>query len=134
MSPILTVFLVICSLAVIAVTVMLVRMANQLVRSGAELERLARSLNEGLLPRVERVLDQTQAELVELRTATEAARKVALTAGRAAEAVRDITTATRDAVSPVLRAVEEIGSGARQVTAMVVGFKTALSVLHRPHD
>jgi hypothetical protein len=133
-NPFLTVFLVVCSLAVIAVTVVLVRMANQLVSSGAELERLARSLSEGLLPRAERVLDQAQAELVELRAATEAARKVTQAATRAAETVGEITTATRDAISPILVAVREVGDAMRQVTAVAAGFKTALSVLRRPRD
>lgn len=131
-NPVLTVFLVVCSLAVIVVTIVLVRMANQLVRSGVELERLARSLGEGLLPRAERVLDQAQAELVELRAATEAARKMTLAASGAAETVSEITTRARDAISPILGAVGEIGDAMRHVTAVTAGFKTALSVLRRP--
>jgi hypothetical protein len=127
-----TIFLLVCSAAVIVVTVVLVRMANQLVRTGAELERLARSLGQDLIPRAERVLEQTAGELVELRAATETARKVAQSATRAVETVGDLTESARNALTPIIGAVGEVGDAMRQVTAVAVGFKAAVGSLRRP--
>jgi len=127
-----TVFLLVCSAAVITITVVLVRMAGQLVRTGAELERLARTLGEDLIPRAERVLDQTATELVELRAATEAARRVAQSATRTVETVGEVTGRARGAVLPILEAVESVGEAMRQVTAVSAGFKAASgSLRHR---
>ena len=126
-----TVFLLVCSAAVIVITVVLVRMANQLTRTGAELERLTRSLGQDLIPRAERVLEQTAGELVELRAATETARKVAESATRAVDTVGDITASARNALHPIIGAVAEVGGAMRQVTAVAVGFKTAVGALRR---
>lgn len=126
-----TVFLLVCSAAVITITVVLVRMAGQLVRTGAELERLARTLGEDLIPRAERVLDQTANELVELRAATEAARRVAQSATRTVETVGEVTGRARGAVLPILEAVESVGDAMRQVTAVSAGFKAAIGSLRQ---
>lgn len=126
-----TVFLLVSSAAVIVITVVLVRMANQLIRTGSELERLARSLGSDLIPRAERVLEQTAAELVELRAATESARKVAQSATKAVETVGQITTSTKNALAPIIDAVGEVGDAMRQVTAVATGFKAAIGSLRR---
>ena len=126
-----TVFLLVCSAAVIIITVVLVRMAGQLVRTGAELERLARTLGEDLIPRAERVLDQTAQELIELRSATEAARRVAQGATRAVDTVGEITSRAQGAVLPILAAGVGGGGAMRQVTAVTAGFKVALGSLRK---
>jgi len=125
------IFLYVASVAVIVLTIVLVRMANQVVRTAGEVERLTRSLSEGLIPRAERVLDQTANELVELRAATESARRVAQGATKTVDAVGDLTAATRHALSPALRAVQEVGGALHQVTALASGFRTAAGALRR---
>ena len=124
-----TVLLFVASGAVIVITVVLVRMATQLMRTATEVERLTRSVNDDLLPRVERVLEQTASELIELCATTEAARRIAQNATKTVETVGEFTTATRHAVTPILHAVEEVGGLFRQVTALALGFKTTLGAL-----
>jgi hypothetical protein len=107
-------------------------MAHQLTRTGAELERLTRSLSDDLLPRAERVLEQTAGELVELRAATEAATRVAQGATRVVEAAGEMTAATKNALTPIIGTVGEVGGALRQVTAVAAGFRAALGALRRP--
>jgi hypothetical protein len=45
--------------------------------------------------------------------------------------VGEITTATKNALTPIIGAVGEVGDAMRQVTAVAAGFKAAIGSLRR---
>jgi hypothetical protein len=126
-----TVLLLVSAAAVIVVSAFLARLIHQLGRTGAEVEKLARSLNEDLLPKIQRVLDQTEAELVEIRAITRSAQSVSATADRIATTVGEIVVRAQDAIAPGLQAVSEFGDYLRQGAAIMAGLKAGLGALRR---
>jgi predicted PurR-regulated permease PerM len=126
-----TVLLLVSSAAVILVTVFLARMIQQLVRTASQVEHLARSLNDDLLPKIERVLDQTEAELVEIKAITRSVQNISASADRVVSTVGDVVVRAQDAITPGLNAVAEFSGYLRQGMAMMVGLKAGLGALRR---
>lgn len=118
--------------ALVILTVYLVRMAAQLTRTGAALEKLARSLDDGTLPRLDGVLDEAREQLTHVRGVAEAAHKAADGAGRIVGVAEDVAERARYSVSPVFDAVHDLGGHLRQVVAVVAGIRAGLAVLRKP--
>jgi hypothetical protein len=116
---------------VIVVAIFVVRLVRQLTRAGAELEQLTHSLNNSLLPRVERLLDKTEAEMAEVRAISLSVQRMADTADQVLGTVGDIVVRARDSVEPVFSAVGTIGKPIRQGAAIWTGVKAGMGVLRR---
>jgi uncharacterized protein YoxC len=120
------VLMFVAAAAIVVLTFYLVRMARQLTGAAAEIESVIRTLNESTLPRIERVLDQTQAELGELRGATQAAERIAGT-------VQDVVNRAQTAIMPALDTVSDVALYVKQVSAVVHGLRAGWGALRRPH-
>lgn len=127
-----TVVLVVCGVALVVLTVYLVRMASQLIRTGAALEKLARSLDDSTLPRLDGVLDEAREQLTHVRGVAEAAQRAADGADRIVGVAGDLADRARDSVSPVFDAVHDLSGHLRQVVAVVAGVRAGLSILRKP--
>ncbi len=132
MEAVTIVVLVICGVALVILTVYLARMASQLIRTGAALEKLARSLDDSTLPRLDGVLDEAREQLTHVRAVAEAAHRAADGTDRIVGVAGDMADRARDSVSPVFDAVHEFSGHLRQVVAVVAGVRAGLSFLRKP--
>lgn len=124
-------FIVLAVVAAVA-TVFIVKLVRQLTRTAAEAERLVRTLNVQLVPRIERVLEQAEGEMVEVRAVTRAASGIVTSADRIIDSVGNVVVQAQETVNPILQAVGDIGTYARQGAAVLAGVKAGLVSLKRP--
>jgi predicted PurR-regulated permease PerM len=120
--------------AIVVVTVLQAVLVTQLKRTGAEIERLAHTVNVDLLPRAERILEKSEAEMAEVRAVTESLHRITDSADQIVEAVGEFVGRTRDSVEPVIAAVGTIGRPIRQGAAIWTGVRAGLDVLRRRGD
>ena len=114
--------------AVIVLTVVLIRV---LIRFQALIDRLegtARFL-ETSRPKIDRILDDLEAELVELRGISEKANRIVGSA-------ESVTTDLRVAVQPILNEVSDLARSVRHVRAAAVAVRAGLGAWwgHRHAD
>lgn len=126
------ILLAVIAVAVVVLTIFLVRMIQQLVKTAAEVERLTRSLNDDLLPRIERVMGQTEAELVEIRVVTKTAQNITASVERVVGSVTGLVGRVENAIHPAVELAEGVGSYARQGTAVLAGVRAGLAAFRKP--
>jgi uncharacterized protein YoxC len=106
-------------LAVVACAIVLIRVLHRLQALIARLEGTARWL-ETSQPKIDRILDGLDAELVELRGVTEKANRIAGSA-------ESVATGVKVAVQPFIGEVAELGQSLRQVRAAAVAVHAGIS-------
>jgi uncharacterized protein YoxC len=107
------------AIAVVASAVLLIRVLVRLRPLIDRLDGTAQFL-ETSRPKVERILDSLEAELVELRGISEKANRIVGSA-------ESVTTDLRDAVRPLITEVSDLGQSVRHVRAAAVAVRAGLT-------
>ena len=129
-----SVLLLVSAAAVGLVAVFLVRLIQQLSRTASEVELLARSINQDLLPRMERVLDKVEVELTAIEGVTESARRVSEGAGRMVGTLEGMAEKARDTADPILDAIAVLAGPLPRGVAIFSGIRAAWGAWRRPRD
>jgi len=115
--------LLIIAVAAVISTIVLIRLANQLGRTSQEVEQLARHVNY-MQPRIERLMEEAEAELVQIRGVTSSAKNIATDLELVAEN-------TRKTLLPALQGISAFSEPLRYVSAAMAGAKIGMKVLAR---
>ena len=119
------VLLMVIALASVAGSIALFRVAGQVIRTAAEVEQVARHVNY-LQPRIERLLEEAEGELVQARELTRKANSIAVDLEMVAEQ-------TRKTVMPALQGISAIAGPLQYIGAAVTGAKIGMKVLGKKH-
>lgn len=124
MSPVFQyIVLSVIALAAVVVAVYVVIVFARLRTLIDHLDGTARYL-EASRPKIDRILDNLEAELVELRRVSEKVNHIAGDAER-------VTTDVRRAIQPIVDEVSDLAGTVRHVRAAAVAFRAGLSVWRR---
>lgn len=115
------VLLLLIAVGVTIITIVLVRLSAQLVRTAAEVEKAARHLNH-LQPRIERIAEEAESELKALHALTEKADQIAAD-------VEGVSSHARRLVLPALSSAASIAEPLRYASAALMGAKVGLQFL-----
>jgi uncharacterized protein YoxC len=119
--------LIIVAISAVVIVVFLIRLANQLTRASAEAEELIRHLNY-LRPQFERLLEEAERELGDIRSLTQKADGIAGDVGA-------ITNTASRLALPALSNISSLARPLRYASAALAGAKIGLQVLtSRKHD
>jgi ABC-type cobalt transport system substrate-binding protein len=113
--------MIVVTVSVVLIVVYLIRLASQLTRASAEAEELIRNMNH-LRPQFERLLEEAERELAEIRTLTQKAGGIVGDVGAVTN------TASRLAV-PALSSLSSLAGPMRYASAALAGAKIGLKVL-----
>jgi len=113
--------LIVVTISVVVIVVYLIRLASQLTRASAQAEELIRHLNY-LRPQFERLLEEAERELGDIRALTQKA------GGIAGDVGAITNTASRLAV-PALSSITSLAGPLRYASAALAGAKIGLKVL-----
>jgi predicted PurR-regulated permease PerM len=109
--------------AVVVAVVFIIRLASQLTRTAGEAEQLVRQVNH-LTPRVEKILDEAEGELSDLRKLTQTSEGIASDLGA-------ITNQTARFAVPALSTVGSLATPMKYISAATTGAKIAMQILKK---
>ncbi len=131
-SAALTIFLIVAALGIIVGGIALVGVLRKIGRTMTELEQTIGMVRRDVLPRVEKLLESVEAELVEARATTQSVNRLTGNLDRITGTVADLTGQLRGALIPVIGTLTELTGVFRQGTAVLAGVKAGLGALRRP--
>jgi predicted PurR-regulated permease PerM len=117
------VMLFVLTAAVVVAVVFIVRLASQITRTAGEAEQLVRQVNH-LTPRIEKILDEAEGELSDLRKLTQASEGIVSDVGA-------ITHQTARFAVPALSNVGSLATPLKYISAATTGAKIAMQVLKK---
>ncbi len=124
-------FLWIAALGIVVLVAFLVRLLVRIGRTAIEVEQLVSTVRQDLMPRLERTLDQAEAQMAEIRAVTATINRFTADLDRIAVTAGEFTSEAKAILVPVLDQVAEIGRLLQRGTAVLAGVRAGVAALRR---